>query len=263
MPVAPGRECRRKDIRPAIFQRESGRRRTNKGGFTVIVSMNKYLAELLGTFVLVAVGSMSILSSDGNLLFIGFGFGLALLGAIYVFGDRSGAHFNPAVTLAMMLRRDTSPSDLVGYLIAQVAGAVLAAGLIFYAAGLWAVENTITRVGPDLDMVQAVIVEAVLTAIFVMVILRTTARHQKAAPLAISLVLVAVHLAAIPVTGASVNPARSLGPAIVAGDFTDIWVYIVGPGIGAVVGFYFDKFVNTDPLPAAEATADAGAPEGD
>lgn len=227
----------------------------------MVDSMNKYLAELLGTFVLVAVGSMSILSSDGNLLFIGFGFGLALLAAIYVFGDRSGAHFNPAVTLAMMMRKDTSPSDLVGYLIAQVAGALLAAGLVFYVAG-WAVEDTITRVSPDLDVVPALIVEAVLTAIFVMVILRTTARHQKAAPMAISLALVAVHLAAIPVSGASVNPARSLGPAIVAGDFTDIWIYIVGPGIGAVVGFYFDKFINTDPAPAADATAEAATAEG-
>lgn len=225
----------------------------------MVASMNKYMAELLGTFVLVAVGSMSILSSDGNLLIIGFGFGLALLGAIYVFGDRSGAHFNPAVTLAMMMRKDTSPSDLVGYLIAQVAGALLAAGLVFYVAGQWAVEATITRVSPDLDIVPAIIVEAVLTAIFVMVILRTTARHQKAAPMVISLVLVAVHLAAVPVTGASVNPARSLGPAIVAGDFADIWVYIVGPGIGAAVGFYFDKFINADPALAATAEEAATA----
>lgn len=213
-------------------------------------SMNKYLAELLGTFVLVAVGSMSILASDGNLLFIGFGFSLALLGAIYVFGDRSGAHFNPAVTLAMMMRKDTSPSDLGGYLIAQTAGALLASGLIFYIAGQRAVESTVTRASPDLNIVQLLVVEGILTAIFVMVILRTTVAHKRAAPLAISLVLVAIHLAAIPISGASVNPARSLGPAIVSGDFTDIWAYIVGPGIGAAVGFYFDKFINADPEPA-------------
>ena len=231
----------------------------------MVASMNKYLAELLGTFVLVAVGSMSIISSDGNLLFIGFGFGLALLGAIYVFGDRSGAHFNPAVTLAMMMRKDTSPSDLVGYLIAQTAGALLAAGLVFYIAGQQAVEFTLTR-APDLDVVQLLVVEGILTAIFVMVVLRTTAAHKRAAPLAISLVLVAIHLAAIPVTGASVNPARSLGPAIVAGDFTDIWAYIVGPGIGAAVGFYFDKFINDDPVPATPAaaeSADSAEPGGD
>lgn len=221
----------------------------------MVASMNKYLAELLGTFVLVAVGSMSIISSDGNLLFIGFGFGLALLGAIYVFGDRSGAHFNPAVTLAMMMRKDTSPSDLVGYLIAQTAGALLAAGLVFYIAGQQAVEFTLTR-APDLDIVELLVVEGILTAIFVMVVLRTTAAHKRAAPLAISLVLVAIHLAAIPITGASVNPARSLGPAIVAGDFTDIWAYIVGPGIGAAVGFYFDKFINTDPVPASAEPGD-------
>lgn len=226
----------------------------------MVASMNKYLAELLGTFVLVAVGSMSIISSDGNLLFIGFGFGLALLGAIYVFGDRSGAHFNPAVTLAMMMRKDTSPSDLVGYLIAQTAGALLAAGLVFYIAGQQAVEFTLTR-APDLDIVELLVVEGILTAIFVMVVLRTTAAHKRAAPLAISLVLVAIHLAAIPITGASVNPARSLGPAIVAGDFTDIWAYIVGPGIGAAVGFYFDKFINDDPVPATPPADSGGSAE--
>ena len=88
-------------------------------------SMNKYLAELLGTFVLVGIGTMAILSSGGGIVAISFGFGLALLAGIYMFGGLSGAHFNPAVTLAMLLRKDTNSSDAIGYIIAQVAGAVL------------------------------------------------------------------------------------------------------------------------------------------
>ena len=88
--------------------------------------------------------------------------------------------------------------------------------------------------------------EAILTAIFVIVILRTTASNSSAAPVAISMTLVAIHLAAVPVTGASVNPARSLGPAIISGEMGDIWPYLIGPLVGAAVGYYLDKFIHTE-----------------
>ena len=206
-------------------------------------SLNKYLAELLGTFVLVALGSMAILNAGGSVLMIAFGFGLALLAAIYMFGDRSGAHFNPAVTLAMLLRGRTSGSDLVGYIVAQLAGAILASALVFYAAGD-AVRSTVTAVG-GIDSVQAFIIEAILTAVFVIVILRTTSGEgNAAAPIVVALALLVVHLAAVPLTGASVNPARSLGPAIIAAEYGDVWLYILGPAVGAVIGVYVDKFVN-------------------
>ena len=206
-------------------------------------SLNKYLAELLGTFVLVALGSMAILNADESVLMIAFGFGLALLAAIYMFGDRSGAHFNPAVTLAMLLRGHTSGSDLVGYIVAQLAGAILASALVFYVAGD-AVRATVTAVG-GIDSVQAFIIEAILTAVFVIVILRTTSGEgNAAAPIAIALALLVIHLAAVPLTGASVNPARSLGPAIIAAEYGDVWLYILGPAVGAVIGVYVDKFVS-------------------
>lgn len=209
-------------------------------------SMNKYLAELLGTFILVGIGSMAILSSDGSVVAISFGFGLALLVGIYSFGDLCGAHFNPAVTLAMLLKKDTNTSDLIGYWIAQIAGAVLASSLVAYATNTEAVSGTITRSSVGLDGVEVFILEAILTAIFVIVILRSVADKPNAAPIAISLGLVAIHLAAVPVTGASVNPARSLGPAIIAGDFSDIWPYLLGPLVGAVIGYYLDTFINAD-----------------
>ena len=210
-------------------------------------SMNKYLAELLGTFVLVGIGSLAILSSDGSIVAIAFGFGLALMAGIYMFGGLTGAHFNPAVTLAMFLRKDMDSSDLIGYWIAQVAGAVLASSLVAYAATADLVgERTVTRSSAGLEAVEVLIIEAILTAIFVMVILRTTSGDGKAAAFAIPMALVAVHLAAVPLTGSSVNPARSLGPAIIGSDFVDIWVYIVGPLVGAAIGYYLDKFINAD-----------------
>ena len=212
-------------------------------------SMNKYIAELLGTFVLVGFGSMAILAgggpgTPGGLLVIAIGFGLALMAGIYMFGGLSGAHFNPAVTVAMVLRKDTSSSDAIGYIIAQVAGAVLASGLVAYASSTAAVQVTATVPGGGLDTVQVVILEAILTAVFVMVILRTTSDGGSGAAVAIPMTLIAIHLAAVPLTGASVNPARSLGPAIIGGAYGDIWVYIVGPLLGGVVGYYVDKFVN-------------------
>ena len=207
--------------------------------------MNKYLAELLGTFVLVGVGSLAILNGQGDVVVIAFGFGLALMAGIYMFGGLSGAHFNPAVTLGMVLKGKTTSEDAIGYLVAQVAGGVLASSLVLYVTEKDAVLNTVTR-HPNLDTTQTLIVEAMLTAIFVMVILRATSGDGKSAPFAIPMALVVIHLAATGVTGASVNPARSLGPAIVGGDYTDIWVYIVGPLVGAAVGYYLDKLLNTD-----------------
>jgi aquaporin Z len=207
--------------------------------------MNKYLAELLGTFVLVGIGSMAILNS-GSVVGISFGFGLALMAGIYMFGAISGAHFNPAVTIAMMLKGETSRADTGGYIVAQVAGAVLASGLVAYAAGTAAVGTTVSSSAAGLEPVEILLLEAILTAIFVMVILRSTSGEGKSAPIAIPMALVAIHLAATGITGASVNPARSLGPAIIASDMADIWVWIVGPIIGAAVGFYLDKFLNSD-----------------
>ncbi len=211
-------------------------------------SLNKYLAELLGTFVLVGVGSMAILSSGGNIVAIAFGFGFALMAAIYMFGSVSGAHLNPAVTLVMMLRGQTSGADLVGYVVAQVAGALLASGLVAAVAGVGGVEGTITAGGAGVAPGEVFILEAILTAIFVIVIIRTTsgAAANVNPAIAIGLALVVIHLAAVPLTGASVNPARSLGPAIVAVDFTDVWAYILGPLVGAVVGVYIDKFFNEE-----------------
>jgi aquaporin Z len=203
--------------------------------------INKYLAELMGTLILVGLGSMGILAVGGaggpaEIIAIAFAFGLALLAGIWVVGHVSGAHFNPAVTLAMLLDGRISLSDAIGYWVAQFAGASVGSLIVLAAAGSReAVAGTATGYS---DLTTAIVVEIALTAVFVWTILAVTKRGANHAPAAIALVLVGVHLAGIPFSGASVNPARSFGPALVGGVIgSELWVYLYAPVIGAVVAW--------------------------
>jgi aquaporin Z len=201
--------------------------------------MQKYLAEVLGTFVLVGVGSFAIISSitaQWESWSIAFGFGLALLIGLYAFGEVSGGHFNPIVSLVMFLDRRLSLDDMIAYWIAQVVGAIIASIVVLIAYDDEAVAATTTQAS---DTWAAVVVEIVLSALFVAVILHSTVseRTRGTALLAIPLTLVAIHVAAIPISGASVNPARSFGPALVGTDFHDFWIYLIAPPIGAILGW--------------------------
>ena len=211
-------------------------------------NMQKYLAEALGTFTLVVVGSFAILSSllfpaDGaGIVSIALGFGLALLIGLYAFAAVSGGHYNPAVSLAMFLDGRMSAADMVRYWIAQVAGAIAASIVVLIAYDDNAVARTTTQAS---DVWAAIVVEVVFTALFIAVILDSTRaeRAHGTALLAIPLTLVAIHVAAIPISGASVNPARSLGPAIVGTEFHDLWIYLIAPPIGAVLGWLAHRVV--------------------
>ena len=202
-----------------------------------------YLAELLGTFLFMMVGYASV--ADFNvfsppvpgLLVVPFAFGFGLLAAIYAFGHASGAHFNPAVTIAMVLDRRTTPADAVGYIIAQVIGAIGAAAVILVTVSQSAVAAGITKPGPGISDLNALILEIVFTAIFLVVILTASRRNAAIAGIVIPLTLVAIHFAIANLSGSSVNPARSLGSAIVGGDLSQIWIYIIGPVIGGIIGF--------------------------
>lgn len=203
--------------------------------------VNKYLAEFLGTFVLVFFGSMGILSVGGavgaaEIVAISFAFGLALLAGIWAVAHISGAHFNPAVTLAMLVDGRTSFGDAIGYWVAQFAGATVASLVVLAATSREAVAGTVT--GYE-TLSTGILMEIVLTLVFVWVILAVTRTGGNHAPVGIALTLVAVHLAGIPFSGASVNPARSFGPAVVSGEFDQLWVYIVFPLVGALVSFAF------------------------
>jgi aquaporin Z len=203
-------------------------------------SWQKYAAELLGTFVLVFVGSLAMLSSgpaDAR-LGIAFGFGVALLAGLYAFGEVSGGHFNPIVSLAMFLDRRLSAIETVWYWMAQFVGAILASLLILVTfASRNAVKATATRSSAD---ARAFFLELVCSAIFVAVILQVTRsnRYGSSALIAIPLTLFAIHVALVPLTGSSVNPARTLGPDLVgATAWSDIWIYLLAPPAGAIIGW--------------------------
>ena len=208
--------------------------------------MQKYLAEVLGTFTLVGVGSFAIISASAadtlGIVSIALGFGLALLIGLYAFGEVSGGHYNPAVSLGMFLDRRLSLEDMIAYWIAQAVGAILASIVVLIAYDDNIVAATTTQAT---DAWAAVVVEVVLTALFVAVILQSTKseRVRGTALLAIPLALVAIHVAAIPISGSSVNPARSLGPALIGTEFSDFWIYLVAPPIGAVLGWIAHKVV--------------------
>lgn len=219
--------------------------------------MKKYAAEFIGTFILVAVGGYTVVAgvTEGvsPVLTAPFGFGLGLLAAILAVGHVSGGHFNPAVTLAMVIDRRMPGSDVVGYVVAQVAGGIVGAYAVV--ASTWgdaAEAATFINNGPGMqDQVGAAfLLETILTAIFVAVILVATRTHPSSAPFAIGLTLMVVHFAGVPFTGLSVNPARSLGPAIAAGTYDGLWVFLVAPLVGAVVAWVISVL-----LPAKAETA--------
>jgi aquaporin Z len=212
------------------------------------MSTRKYLAELLGTFLFLTIGYASVAAfgaaSVSGLLVVPFAFPLGLLAAIFAVGHISGGHFNPAVTVAMVLDKRTLPMDAVGYIVAQAIGAIGAAALVLIVAGQASVTAGVTKPGGGVTEIGALILEIVLTAGFVAVILASTKRAPALAPLAIPLTLVAIHFASAPLSGASVNPVRSLGSALVGGDLGGLWIYIVAPIVGAALGWAVFRVVD-------------------
>ncbi|MGH3010453.1 MAG: MIP/aquaporin family protein [Gaiellaceae bacterium] len=228
----------------------------------------KYTAEFLGTFILVFGGSVALAGSLGApavIVVVAFAFGLALLAGLYAFGEVSGGHFNPAVSLGMLLTGRLPGGELIRYWIAQFAGGILAAIVLWIATSRDTVADTTTVPGID-GSGTAFLIEIVFTAIFVAVILQSTVSGQfgASALLAIPLALVMVHLAAIPFSGSSVNPARTFGPDLIGGEWDGIWIYMIGPPLGAVVAAGVHMFVHsgvTRPeAPAAEVLQERDRP---
>jgi aquaporin Z len=207
------------------------------------MNARKYLAELLGTFLFMMAGYASVANfglaqpAIPGVLVVPFSFGLGLLAAIYAFGHVSGGHFNPAVTVAMVLDKRTTAMDAVGYIVAQIIGAIAAAAVIYVTVSQAAVAAGITKPGAGISDISALTLEAVFTAIFLIVILTASKRAGDFAGLAIALTLIAIHFAIANVTGSSVNPARSIGSALVGGDLTGIWIYLIGPTVGGIIGW--------------------------
>lgn len=209
----------------------------------------KLFAEAIGTMVLVLLGCGAAVFNGGAtsvaaVLTIAFAFGLSVVAMAYTIGNISGCHINPAITLGVWLSGRMKSGEALGYMVAQVVGAIVGSAII------WAVVNTgnvvlgATATGAngfaEGNLIPALISEVVFTFIFVLVVLGTTDEKKGAgafAGLAIGLTLVLVHIVCIPLTGTSVNPARSLAPALFAGGeaLTQLWVFIAAPFAGAVL----------------------------
>ena len=204
-------------------------------------------AECIGTFGFLLIAFLGVvnLATQGPLaiqslgVWAGFGFGLALM--IFAFGQVSGGHFNPAVTLGLTAAGKHPAKEVLPYWLAQVAGGLLAALLLLALYSQEVVAKTVNAPGQGVGSWTAFVLEAVLAALFVMVI-ATVATDDRApwkgvfAPFAIGLFIFTAFVVSGAITGASLNPGRSLASAIVAGDFANIWIYLLAPTMGGVIG---------------------------
>ena len=225
--------------------------------------MKKYIAEMVGTMVLVLMGcgsavfagsAVGAVSAGVGTLGVAFAFGLSVVAMAYTIGGISGCHINPAITLGVFMSGRMSGKDAALYMIFQVIGAIIGSAILF------ALVSTGGHDGPtttgsngfgDGEMLQAFIAEVVFTFIFVLVVLGTTDSKKGAgnfAGLAIGLALVLVHIVCIPITGTSVNPARSIGPALFEGGaaLSQLWLFIVAPFVGAVGSAIVWKIIGSD-----------------
>ncbi len=219
-------------------------------------NMRAYAAELLGTFTLVFLGTASVVAAGRSgapvHLVAAFAFGLALLAGLYAFGEISGGHFNPAVSLAMFLDKRLSAADMVGYWVSQLIGAVLASIVLLIATSKHDVASTANKPSSN---GTAFLMELVVTALFVLVILQASRsdRFGSSALIAIPLTLLAAHLVLIPFTGCSVNPARSFGPALVGNAWTGFWIFVFAPLLGAALAWLIHAAVVTGTIGSAKA----------
>lgn len=227
-------------------------------------SIKKYVAEVIGTFVLVLLGCGTAMlvgcnSGEGYIL-TAFAFGLVIVGMAYCIGNISGCHINPAVSLGVLISGGMSVTDFIGYVVSQCIGAIAGSGVLKLIFELGDIKDMTDSYGANglagvNDSIAAgFIVELLLTFIFVMTILGVTskkANHGSFGGVVIGFTLTLVHIFGIGLTGTSVNPARSFGPALFAGGdaLESLWVFIVAPLAGAAIAAFVYKFLESSNEP--------------
>ncbi len=222
------------------------------------VDIRSALAELIGTFIFLLIGFLGVtamyaFTAGGGvpeMVNIALAFGLGLFVAIQFAGVVSGGHFNPAVTIAAFADKRIDMGNAVLYIVAQVAGGIAAALVLGAIFDQQAVKTVITAPGSGITDIEALILETLFTAVFLAVILTVTRRTAAYAAFVIPAALVVIHFALVPFTGSSVNPARSIGPALVGGDVAALWIYLVGPVVGGLIGWAVYRYF-TPPETAA------------
>ena len=232
--------------------------------------MKKYLCEFLGTCVLVLFGCGVAVLTGADLVATALAFGLSIVAVAYVIGNVSGCHVNPAVTFAMWIDKRISGKDFWLYVIAQVLGALAGSALLvlvlnstnlgdYRTIGLGA-NGYGSEVASGISLLGALITEVVLTFVFVLAVLGVTKekKNSSVAPIVIGLTLAFVHILGINLTGTSVNPARSLAPAIfMGGEYLEqVWVFIVGPLVGAAFAALAIFFIDLEEPVAAEVAVE-------
>ena len=227
-----------------------------------VADSRKYAAELIGTFVLVFIGCGSATLAGKYIGFVGisFAFGLSVLAMVYAIGGISGCHINPAISISMLASGKMKLKDTVIYVIVQCIGAVIAAAVVCAVAvgnpGYSLTANGLGQNGYGVaspggfSMTSGFIAEVVLTFIFLLVIYGSTSERAPKgfAGISIGLSLVLIHLVGIPITGTSVNPARSLGPAVIVGGtaLSQLWLFWAAPIIGGLLAAVVWRFLKTD-----------------
>ncbi|WP_205410284.1 MIP/aquaporin family protein [Aquimarina longa] len=212
--------------------------------------MKKYIGEFIGTFVLVFCGTGAILVNqyaDGSLGLLGIAatFGISVTAMIYVFGAISGAHINPAVTISLAIGKLMPKNNVFGYIIAQLSGAILASTILTV---LFPENESLGGTVPSGNVLQSFTIELVLTLFLMLTILGVTAKKEfsNVAGIVIGSIVTGIILFAGPISGGSFNPARSIAPAIISGNLTALWVYIIAPILGGIIATLIWKLLIRD-----------------
>lgn len=208
----------------------------------------RFISEIIGTFALVFCGTGAMVINDftgGTVTHVGVAitFGLIVMGMIYAFGDISGAHMNPAVTIGFAYAKKFPWKEVPAYVLAQLIGAFLASGILLY---LFPESQTLGATLPGLSALKVFILEIILSFFLMVVIINVSTGSKEigvVAGIAIGSVVLLEAMFAGPITGASMNPARSIAPAVVSGNIADLWIYILAPIIGCVLAVVTCKLV--------------------
>ena len=211
----------------------------------------RFISEIIGTFALVFCGTGAMVINDftgGTVTHVGVAitFGLIVMGMIYAFGDISGDHMNPAVTIGFAYAKKFPWKEVPAYVLAQLIGAFLASGILLY---LFPESQTLGATLPGLSALKVFILEIILSFFLMVVIINVSTGSKEigvVAGIAIGSVVLLEAMFAGPITGASMNPARSIAPAVVSGNIADLWIYIFAPIIGCVLAVVSCKLVKDE-----------------
>ena len=195
------------------------------------------IAEFIGTFALIFVGAGAVAINIGGLIGAAFAHGFVIVGFIYAYGHISGTHLNPAVTISLFLGKQIDAVNAIGYIVVQLAGAIVAAAALAFVLGGTESGLGVTVLADGVSPMQGIVVEIILTFFLVNAIYHAAVSGKAGnfAGLAIGCTLICLILMGGPLTGASLNPARTIGPAVIAGNYADLWLYFVGPILGGVL----------------------------